>query len=400
LGCASMCICQVFFGLSTTLAIAVFWRLLMGLLSGVVGTSKSVASELVGPSPEEQSRAMNFFSSASSLGMIMGPALSGILYDPSDQYQGTWLADLPLMKEFPHLLPNLMSAIISLFSGLAIVCLVPETLPEPMSLCGIEGGGYAAVGDLEANDEVAKSSSKNQAGFSAFLGTISSLWRKNPVRKATYLYSLYSFISIFFSELFPLWLLASPAVGGFGFDAFTIGMTISGSAILQLFFQFFVFRYISGVLLPIAFAKLISLLSALFYLQLPFMVYFKLGQHRVAALVVLTAQRGLQNILNMLLFTQSNVMVNNSCLREERGTVNGLVMGLGSLFKAAGPVCAGSIFAFSVSNGESLPPVNFWLSFLVLSTLCVMLAAFIVRYMPLELNAATELKIEKRAQDT
>mmetsp|Transcript_29218 Transcript_29218/g.46968 ORF Transcript_29218/g.46968 Transcript_29218/m.46968 type:complete len:149 (-) Transcript_29218:1144-1590(-) len=68
LGCGTMFLFQVMLGFAPTFEIAVLSRLLTGLFSGVVGTSKTIASELVSHSPEDQAFAMNTLTIGTNLG--------------------------------------------------------------------------------------------------------------------------------------------------------------------------------------------------------------------------------------------------------------------------------------------------------------------------------------------
>ncbi|GBG24215.1 Transporter, major facilitator family [Hondaea fermentalgiana] len=435
IGCSTMVAFQLMLGFAPSFEIAVLSRLCTGFFSGVVGTSKTVASELAAGDATAQSMAMNIVSGAGSLGVILGPAFSGILYDPATQYPNLAIAQIQLFRDFPYLLPNIVSAFFSLASFLGILFLLPETLPNAVPLttflCGAKSTSsrYARVDttedaegeglvrdvelsrmerressqSLEANDqddavvEIASASANprenasaelaaapESGGFYKFLRVTYELWQRKDIRKSCYMYGYYSFISIYSSELFPLWLMAKSEVGGFGFIASTIGGTISASAILLLLFQAFIFRYISEAWKePLSLLRWSLLLSGAFYLVSPILGLFHWENGHVL-LVVLVLYRGAGSILNIVCFTQCNIMTNNSCAIHERATVNGIVMSLGSIFKALGPLCAGFSFAWSVNNG--LPfPFDFFFSFILLAAVCAALA-FYTYTMPLELN--------------
>ena len=90
IGCASMILGQLMFGLSRSFAVALLARLLMGVFNGVVGTGKTVASELSPPhAAGQQQRAMSLLSAGVSLASLIGPGIGGALADPATQYGGT-----------------------------------------------------------------------------------------------------------------------------------------------------------------------------------------------------------------------------------------------------------------------------------------------------------------------
>ncbi len=50
----------------------------------------------------------------------------------------------------------------------------------------------------------------------------------------------------------------------------------------------------------------------------------------------------------------SSVLLNNSCIPETRGTVNGIGFALASLLSAVGSVSAATVFAWSQNNGIAI----------------------------------------------
>jgi MFS family permease len=456
IGCYTMFAFQLMFGLSGSFGLALASRTLVGLFSGVVGTSKTLASELAGSSPGEQASAMNIYSVASTLGTILGPAISGVLYDPAAQWPDSVLARWPLARDYPAFLPNLVSALFSLAAGLGILFYVPETLPGarplpwfvPALVARALGGvprASAAVAvapglepeqqrlaqqpeqrperhapeqqqpdqQPEQQQSEQQQSKRQQPGQQqpqqppqllllqqpgqpdrpaqpgqppqqSFLSAMRQLWAVRKVRISIMVYSYYSFISIAYSEVFGLWLLSNPAVGGFGFDSTRIGVAVSASAALMLVFQLAVFPRVKSLCPPVQYTVLLLWLSVGYYVQLPLSALAPADQLALS-MTLLVMQRAVQNVLNNTTFIFLNVLTNNACPVDSRATVNGMVMGMGSVYKALGPIAAGSLYAWSVTNGIRSFPLNYWLVFILLSALSGLLAVYAHR-LPLELN--------------
>lgn len=199
------------------------------------------------------------------------------------------------------------------------------------------------------------------------------------------LYTLYSFLSIFFSELLPLWMISTKTVGGLGLSTNTIGTVLSITGVGLLCFQLLIFPLISNRHPAITMTIFTSCALALVYLTLPFFVNLDhVLKDDTLLLVVLTVVLMARSNLNSVTFTCINVMVNFSTLPEDRGAMNGLVMSVGSASKALGPFLATEMFAVSVNLGKGFP-FDYHFSFYFVATLSLMLGAFCSR-LPERLN--------------
>ena len=71
-------------------------------------------------------------------------------------------------------------------------------------------------------------------------------------------------------------------------------------------------------------------------------------------------------------FTSINVIINNSCEREVRATVNGISMVVSSVGRIAGPLVISNLFAWSVSDTNNYPyPLNHHLTFWIMALICI-----------------------------
>lgn len=116
---------SLMFGFANSYAVAFAARFLMGMLNGIVGTAKAVLSETCDNT--NQGKAMSIIGSAWGSGLIVGPAIGGLLYDPAQQY-GSVFAASATWRRFPALLPSLVSVVLAAVGVLLLVLYLPETL--------------------------------------------------------------------------------------------------------------------------------------------------------------------------------------------------------------------------------------------------------------------------------
>ena len=106
------------YGMASSWRVAVFWRLVSGMLNGNVGVLRTMISEIV-REKKYQSRAFLLLPMCFNIGTIIGPVLGGLLADPVGSYPsvfgpGSWLGGedgVGWMKRWPYALPNFVSAI-------------------------------------------------------------------------------------------------------------------------------------------------------------------------------------------------------------------------------------------------------------------------------------------------
>eukprot|EP00736_Rhodelphis_marinus_P005089 Rmarinus@m.9381 len=127
-GLVSVGFFSVMFGISSSIFTAALIRFLSGLTNGIVGTCKAYASEVSPPS--QAPRAMSVVSVTWALGMVLGPAIGGVLAEPTEKYPDVFSSD-SLFGDYPYLLPCLVVCASSMISLCCLVLFLPETLPQP-----------------------------------------------------------------------------------------------------------------------------------------------------------------------------------------------------------------------------------------------------------------------------
>jgi MFS family permease len=291
-------ICTLGFGLSTTFGAALAWRFCLGLGNGIVGTAKTVVSELaqhhqhhgdennnhLKRAEKLETRAMAWVMGMWGWGFLVSPALSGALAEPIQQYPDIWDGDScessplcvglkKLLTKFPFLLPNLLGAILCVASLGAVFCFVPETLPQThrryainipgdlwntfcqswlhaselfrrrfSSCCKKDTRAQTEVLPLNTashdtengNDILQRDEQQNHA-------TIATLWARNHTRRHLIVYWAFSTVAIALEEIFPLFCISK---AGLGVAEVSIGKILSLSGLLYAIFQIPVYSFI------------------------------------------------------------------------------------------------------------------------------------------------------------
>ncbi|KAJ4295909.1 hypothetical protein N0V88_004611 [Collariella sp. IMI 366227] len=116
-GLASTMICFLFWGMSTSLPMAITVRAIMGGGNG---------NEMV-PERELQPRAFSIMPLVWSIGSVFGPAFGGFFARPAEQYPDLF-GRIAFLKSYPFVLPNLMACFVFFVSLMTGLLFLKETL--------------------------------------------------------------------------------------------------------------------------------------------------------------------------------------------------------------------------------------------------------------------------------
>ncbi|KAH9876719.1 hypothetical protein J1614_003851 [Plenodomus biglobosus] len=134
LGLLGTMLSTIGFGFSHSFATAVAFRCLGGVLNGNVGVMRTMISEII-KEKKYQSQAFLILPITFNIGVILGPILGGLLANPFVSYPslfgpGSYLGGgdgVQWLQRWPYALPNLMSAVFLLCSGLSAIFFLEET---------------------------------------------------------------------------------------------------------------------------------------------------------------------------------------------------------------------------------------------------------------------------------
>nr|CCC93134.1 putative transporter [Trypanosoma congolense IL3000] len=120
---------MLFFGFTTTITSCILFRFLHGLFNGNVLVAKTVLADILDRTNEV--KGFTLVSLTYGFGILVGPALGGMLYDPSKNPTMQWLGVSKdgIFSRHPGLMPALACYIYSLFATLVCCIFLEETSP-------------------------------------------------------------------------------------------------------------------------------------------------------------------------------------------------------------------------------------------------------------------------------
>mmetsp|Transcript_14531 Transcript_14531/g.34799 ORF Transcript_14531/g.34799 Transcript_14531/m.34799 type:complete len:619 (-) Transcript_14531:1342-3198(-) len=128
---ASSAILVVTFGFSFSFPFAVCIRFFTGICNGTMIAARVSVTELAKGNHDLEARGMGLVMSMVGFGMLMGPAIGGVLSEPVTQHPDIDFGRFEdLLLKFPFLLPNLIGGLLCTLSTLQIIFSVEETLPK------------------------------------------------------------------------------------------------------------------------------------------------------------------------------------------------------------------------------------------------------------------------------
>lgn len=176
------------FGFSTSFGMAVSIRLAIGLGNGFMGICKTAVTgkiliyifsiisltsthliiEMVN-CKEHEMRAFGYINGVWGLGLIVGPAIGGLLSRPVIQYPDTFNQGT-IWDHYPYLLPSIICSLIAAIAAVGVAVFVPETLQRAPSK-------YEAVAALDEETVHGKSNNESTKTDLITFGWSEKKWR-------------------------------------------------------------------------------------------------------------------------------------------------------------------------------------------------------------------------------
>lgn len=326
----SMSILSTIFGLSTNLIFSLIVRLILGLLSPLLVSSKTIIAELC--KGEQVSSSMAWIVIAWNVGSISGSFFGGILANPVKK---GWF-DVEFFKLFPFFLSNFLPAMLCVFALVLSYFYLRETLVK------VEREGVK----------------KNNRSSLAMICD-------RKVLPVVVVYGIISYNFTAFQELITLFSWAKRSTGGLEMSVESIGYLLGGTNFAILFVQKPFYMYVVHNYGNYNIAAYGLIAQAINIVLMP---YASIIQNSYIAYGVLFFLCIIFYMLDFMISTSVLVMINNSVPHYELGRINGTTMSLNSLVRAFAPASIGLLFALTISSGLPLH-FNATTSFFYLSTL-------------------------------
>jgi MFS family permease len=372
------CFFSILFGLSPSFPAALAFRFCLGLSNGIIGTVKTVISELADGDERLEARGMNIVLGMWGWGFLISPAIAGTLAEPIRQYPDVeWLQNGMLgeiLSKHPFLLPNLLGAALCLVSLVTVSLFVKETLPVEkrrsvtssliftvgQKCCryipGYRYQGFSTLktheSDVELQDrsmdeeKIAETPTTEDGGV-----TMTTIWARKKTRTCLSIYWAYSFVGIMVDEAFPLFALS--LVAGFGISEGEIGKIMSFCGLIFAISQYGVYAVIYNRFGLYGSIRVGSSLSAPIMFLIPISLLLNkgadIGDLQSSTFCFLALCLAMYRVFALVFFGSISVAVNRSVPASERATMNGLSMLGGSIAKGLGPIFSGFLVTSSVA---------------------------------------------------
>ncbi|KAB8339165.1 hypothetical protein FH972_022100 [Carpinus fangiana] len=279
-GCAGTILSLLIVGCSTSFTMALFGRILGGLLNGNIGVVQTMVAELV-TCPEHEPKAYAIMPFIWSVGTIVGPAIGGYFSSPAETFP-KFFSKHGLFGRFPYLLPNVICASILLVAIIAGALFVKETHPELISNdlndCAVVDADDMHITSLEprgASEHAPADLRRDSYGtFNTVITSDEQTWdvypngKEAPARSSMFTrhlvmliiaLGLFTYHSMTYDNLLPIFLQEERAgflmfqnqqslSGGLGLTTQQVGIILSFNGVIALLIQGVVFPFmVSGM---------------------------------------------------------------------------------------------------------------------------------------------------------
>ena len=376
---------SILFGVSQSMFQALLWRFFLGMFNGLISLTKTMSNEVARGNEVWERRIMGLVVGMRSWGMLMAPAAGGFLAEPLAQYpqlaawmQNEWLRSVLVI--YPFLLPNLLVAVLCLLASASLYAFVEETLPEDHrdDIRNLPRHIQIAVSDrfgrcfrgifgqrssVEERRHLISGETREPKVHAASADAIptASPWQNVLTRQHMIAHWLFSFVSTYVDEAFPLFCMST--IGGLALQEASIGQILSLAGFIFVILQypsFSVLTHHCGLYPSLEIGCVFGTLLCAF---IPFSLRFPSNG---GATIFLSAVLGIVKVMHSLFYTSMAVAINKTVESRQRARMNSLILVGNSVSKALGPLIAGFYVSFSFSPHAIVPAeygsLSIWLA--------------------------------------
>ncbi|KAL8162042.1 hypothetical protein V2J09_013531 [Rumex salicifolius] len=300
IGTFAVVVFNTLFGLSVNFWMAIISRFLLGSLNGLLGPIKAYATEVC--RDEHQALGLSTISTAWSIGLIIGPALGGLLAQPAEKYPNIFSKE-SLFGRFPYFLPCLCISVFALGVSFSTFWLEESLHNHPVKT--LHDDSYDAMEAATCQSTSKKSLLKN--------------W---PLMSSIMVYCIFSLVDMAYGEIFSLWAVSPRSLGGLSYSTNDVGEILSVTGFGMLVYQFFGYPLMDRVCGPINTARMASILSIPVLQSYPFIGLLS----GLSLTVTLNCASVIKNILATSIITSMFILQNRAVDQDQRGAANGIAM--------------------------------------------------------------------------
>ncbi|PUU81629.1 major facilitator superfamily domain-containing protein [Tuber borchii] len=412
-GLAGTAISVIGFGFSENLAMALTFRILGGCLNGNVGVLRTMVADVV-VEKKYHSRAFLIMPICFNIGVIVGPAIGGILADPASTYPGAF-GRVEWMRRWRYALPNLACATLVCISMLLGFLFLEETLESKRyrnrtdiglkigrginffakRLYGMvtrrrnfpkadELGEYQLVTNIESGDNDDSTVVGSETPSPSSSASIRSIPIKpkrlprRPTRREIFTKNIIftlialALIPLHNATFMHLWaiFLSTPRsrtphssslfmfTGGLGLPAAQVGIAMSYIGAMGILMQLFLYPPLQAKLGLLNSFRISCMIFPIAYFLTPFLARVPSTsppEHAASGWLVWASTVGvllLQVTARTFATPGSVILLTNSVEKKSiLGTVHGVGSSLASGSRAVGPVTGGVLYAAGLEGG-------------------------------------------------
>lgn len=367
---------SILFGLAPSFGLAFALRFSMGLANAIVGTNKTLVSDLANGNERLETKTMSVVLGMWAWGFLVAPFISGLLAEPVKQYPDfDWESHhvaKTLLQKFPFFLPNLLGSFLCLVAialghffiqepltennRRSIRFLVSDLMDQLRALFDCRKQ-YQVLPVLKAHaSDISGSETDetrtNEDNLDTSRISIYALMSRPHTRARLMVYWGNAFVDPAVEELFPLFCISLKA--GFGLPERNIGKILSTSGMMFGVVQYFISSYLYdrfGLYRSIQIAAVLCVPTTL---MIPVSLLFNYADHQpgevtTATFVYLCLVIMLNKAFFLLFFSNISVAINQTVPAKHRAALNGLSILGGSLAKGMGPTFAGLTATWSIA---------------------------------------------------
>ncbi|EGC48466.1 MFS transporter [Histoplasma capsulatum var. duboisii H88] len=399
-GCVGTTLSLLIVGFSTSFWVALFGRVLGGILNGNMGVIQTMVGELV-KRPEHEPRAYAVMPFVWSIGTIIGPAIGGYFARPADSFPGVFSRS-GIFGTFPYLLPNLICAFLQLMSIIAGYMFLEETHPDllrgaaavqhphdfdefgaPLSAVATAGSTAHASADLRVKsygtfNDVDMHQDEEwdvKPGGKSYEGSAAKKTKVFTYRVTMLVIALgiFTYHSMTYDHLLPIflqddrtgttsilvkYLLKIP--GGLGLSVQTVGLIMAVNGVIALLIQAIVFPLLAEWLGVWNVFVLVTVLHPIAYFIVPFLTSLPQKLLFPGIYTCLT----IRNFFSILAYPVLLILIKQACPSHSViGKINGLAASAGAACRTIAPPIAG--YLYSIGSRIEFTGLAWWGSAMV-----------------------------------